>query len=333
MIQIIEKIPKKIPGESSLFVSFEYNAAIVAVIKTCTPAHYDKKSKVWEIPLTRLAKFVNGVYHIDEIDIKLKKQIPKNNIEYKLSKFKTNPYKYQQEGIQFGLNNDSFLLLDAPGLGKTLQMIYLAEELKKRDGIKHCLIVCGINTLKTNWEKEIKKHSKLDCVILGKKITKTGKVWYDGNKARTNQLKHKINEFFIITNIEALRDDEFLAALKNGPNAIDMVVVDEIHTCFVGSTQVIVDNEVHTIEEVVEKNIGTHILSHDFNIGIDDYKLIEDKHRYDYCGRIVTFRIQSEDGKEVELKVTPDHLIFTHNRGYVKAIDITEEDILEINCI
>ena len=52
---------------------------------------------------------------------------------YKLSKYKTKPFSYQEEGIQFGLNHDKWLLLDPPGLGKTLQLIYLAEELKKRE--------------------------------------------------------------------------------------------------------------------------------------------------------------------------------------------------------
>lgn len=231
MITIEEKATKRIPGESSLFVSFDYKPEIVAVLKTCTPNNFDKKTKVWEIPTTRLSKFVNMSYQYDDIELKLLKTKVKKTTKYPLSHFKTTPYKYQEEGIQFGLNNDNFLLLDAPGLGKTLQIIYLAEELKRTRGIKHCLIVCGINTLKTNWEKEIKKHSKLDCRILGKKITRNGKVCFEGNKVRTEELKHKIKEFFIITNIESLRDDAFLSALKNGPNTIDMVAVDEIHVC------------------------------------------------------------------------------------------------------
>lgn len=231
MITITEKVPKKIPGESSLFISFEYKPEIVAIMKTCTPCEFNKKEKVWEMPTTRLAKFVNQACIYDEIELKLKPTHITEDTVYSLSGFKTTPYKYQQEGIQYGLNHDTFLLLDAPGLGKTLQIIYLAEELKKREGIEHCLIVCGINTLKTNWEKEINKHSKLKCTILGKRITKSGKVVFEGNKARINQLNHRIKEFFIITNIESLRDNDFLVALKSGPNKIDMVAVDEIHTC------------------------------------------------------------------------------------------------------
>ena len=73
----------------------------------------------------------------------------------------------EEEGIQYGLNHDKWLLLDAPGLGKSLQLIYLAQEIKKRDSIEHCLIICGVNGLKYNWRKEIKKHSDEGAFILG----------------------------------------------------------------------------------------------------------------------------------------------------------------------
>ena len=48
------------------------------------------------------------------------------------------------------LNHYSWLLLDQPGLGKSKTIINLAEELKAQKGLKHCLIICGINTLKAN---------------------------------------------------------------------------------------------------------------------------------------------------------------------------------------
>ncbi len=219
------------PGTSSLFVSFDYNPEIVAVLKECTPLHYDKKTKVWEIPATRLSKLVNAVCKIDDVELKLQKTKNVDNEVFKLSKYKTNPYDYQLDGIQFGLNHDKWLLLDSPGLGKTLQMIYLAQELRKRDKLQHCLIVCGLNTLKTNWEKEIKKHSDMTCTILGKHVASTGTVTYGSVKDRVNQLKSKINEFFVITNIETLRDDEIVKQLKAGKNKFDMIILDECHVC------------------------------------------------------------------------------------------------------
>ena len=39
------------------------------------------------------------------------------------------------------LNNPNGLLQDPPGLGKTLQVIYLAEELKAQENYAHCLII------------------------------------------------------------------------------------------------------------------------------------------------------------------------------------------------
>ena len=111
----------------------------------------------------------------------------------------------------------------------TLQLIYLAQELKRRYGVQHCLVVCGINTLKTNWKSEIEKHSDLSCTILGQRINKKGKLVIDGVDKRVAQLKNPIDEFFTITNIETLRSDKIIEAINKGPNKFDMIIVDEAH--------------------------------------------------------------------------------------------------------
>ena len=81
-----------------------------------------------------------------------------------------------QQIINYGLQHSSWLLLDDQGLGKSLQVIYLAEELKRRGEIQHCFIICGVNSLKYNWASEIAKFSYLSYTILGKVTTKKGKV-------------------------------------------------------------------------------------------------------------------------------------------------------------
>ena len=230
MILIEEKTPSKIPGTTSLYITTPYNKDVLNVIKGCTPLNYNKKVNTWEMPTTRLAKFLNGVKGIDDIKIKLRKdKVVKEIPDIKLSNYKTKPYKYQEEGIQFGLKHPKWLLLDMPGLGKTLQIIYLAQELKKLKGIKHCLIVCGLNALKSNWEKEITKHSNLSCKILGKKVTKKGNISYGSIPERLAELKKPLKEFFLIVNIETLRDDKILKELKNGKNKFDMIALDECH--------------------------------------------------------------------------------------------------------
>lgn len=111
-------------------------------------------------------------------------------------------------------------------------MIYLAQELKRLGKIEHCFIICGINTLKINWKKEIEKHSNMTCRILGERINKKGKYIIGSVKDRLDDLKSDLKEDIIITNIETLRDDKIIKELtaKKPKNKFDMVVVDEIHT-------------------------------------------------------------------------------------------------------
>ena len=233
MIFIQENSTTKIPGTSSLYVTFDYNKELVDIIKQCTPVNFNSKTKVWEIPVTRLAKFVNQASFIDSLEIKLlKDKKEKSKPPSKLMKYKTKPYSYQEEGIRYGLDKkDSWLLLDSPGLGKTLQITYLAQELKHRYNIRHCLIICGLNTLKLNWEKEINKHSDLTCRILGKKVSSRGKVYYSSISERVKELKNGIDEFFVITNIETLRSNDIIKELRNEKNGFDMVALDEAHVC------------------------------------------------------------------------------------------------------
>ena len=231
MITIQERLPVKSPGVTSLFVSFTFNKAVVDELKLLETRYYDKDTKEWEIPVSCLSEFVDRACMYDTISLELMEDKPCNK-EFTLQEYQTTPFSYQVDGIQYGLNHDKWLLLDAPGLGKTLQLTYLAKELKERHNLKHCLIVCGINTLKTNWKREIEKHSDLTCRILGQRINRKGRLVVDGIQQRLEQLKSPIEEFFVITNIETLRDEKIVKALlKSTPNKFDMIVVDEIHTC------------------------------------------------------------------------------------------------------
>lgn len=230
MIHIYEKQTHKLPGITSLFVSFKYNKDLVDEIKLLENAIFDKDTKEWEIPISQLSSLVDRCCVYDDITLSVinEKEIP--IIDPVLKEYKTKPFKYQEDGIKYGLTHDSWLLLDPPGLGKTLQIIYTAMELKERYNLEHCLIICGINTLKTNWKNEIEKHSNLSCRILGQRINRNGKLVIDGIPKRLEQLNSKIDEFFVITNIETIRDSDIIKALqKSKPNKFDMIVTDEIH--------------------------------------------------------------------------------------------------------
>ena len=237
MITITESKTKKVPGITSVFVDFKYDEGIVEEIKSLPCKNYSKKSNKWEIPIIYLAELIDKLCVYDDIQLKLCNIKFEEEVEYKLSNYKTKPFEYQLEGIQYGLNHDTWLLLDPPGLGKSLQLIYLAEELKKRDKLKHCLIICGINTLKTNWQKEIKRHSKLDCKILGERTRKNGKKYIGNVEERLKDLKSNCSEFFLITNIETLRNDKIVKAINNPKNKINCIFCDEIHVCKSNTSQ------------------------------------------------------------------------------------------------
>lgn len=230
MIKLEEKQTKKLPGKTSIFVDFEYKAELVDVMHQVPNAIFHKKDKVWETPLTELSRVITFLHNYDDIDLIMLKDKPKQEDKvYSLLDYKTTPYDYQLDGIQFGLNHDKCLILDQPGLGKTIQCIYIAQERYAKGEIEHCLIVCGLNTLKFNWKKEIEQHSDLTAKILGERINKKGKLVVDGVDTRLQQLKEPIEEFFVITNIETLRDDRILKELNKGVNKFDMIVADEIH--------------------------------------------------------------------------------------------------------
>lgn len=239
MIRIEERVTKKLPGLSSLFISFDFNRKIVDELKLLNNSHFDPETKEWEVPATSLSELLDRLCIIDDITLKfLPTESHSDKVSVDPTNYKTTPFDYQIEGIEYGLNRDRWLLLDAPGLGKTLQLTYLAQELKEHRGVQHCLIICGINTLKTNWKAEIEKHSDLSCRILGQRINKKGRLVIDGVPARLKQLQSPIDEFFVITNVETLRDEKIIKALlKNKPNKFDMILFDEIHTCKSPSSQ------------------------------------------------------------------------------------------------
>lgn len=234
MIEIVERPSRKISGITSLFLIFQHNELIETNIKASGVNYYDKITHEWECPLFALSFLLDKLTYIDAINLVLyKERTTKQPLVQPILQHKTKPFSYQIEGITYGLNHNNWLLLDAPGLGKSLECIYLAEELKVQKGIEHCLVVCGINTLKTNWKKEILKHSSLDCIIIGEKFNKQGKLLSTtaSIKERIEQLDHPIKEFFIIVNVESLRDNKIIEAFNKGPNKIGMIVVDEIHKC------------------------------------------------------------------------------------------------------
>ena len=144
--------------------------------------------------------------------------------------FKAKPFPHQVDAVNYGLTSSGkWLLLDSMGLGKTLEIILYAETLKKRNLVDHCLIICGVDSLRQNWKNEIKKFSNLDCIVLGEKVSKKGNISYRPVNERIKQLKDPIQEFFVIVNAATIRSDKFVEAFKSSQNKFGLIAVDEAH--------------------------------------------------------------------------------------------------------
>lgn len=229
MIIIKEDKNIKISGNTSLFVTFPYRQEIVDAIKSDGAYYFHKKINTWEIPITSLANLLDKLVYFDDVSLILKEEQEEIKEVEIHTKFKTAPRDYQLDGIRYGLQHDKFLLLDEPGLGKTLITMYIAEELKEKEGLEHCLVICGLASLRTNWIKEINKHSKLNGMMLGARINRNNNLVWDGIPKRVEQLLNPIDEFFVVVNIETLRDERIVEAILNGPNKFDMMIIDEGH--------------------------------------------------------------------------------------------------------
>ena len=201
---------------------------------------YHPQWQEWEVPLI---KFNDVLNLLDEWDIEIVGDIPhdikkrleieeqmENGDDGKIA-FKTEPFQHQLDCYEFAKSHNRFILGDDQGLGKTKQSIDIA--VSRRHKFKHCLIVCCVNGLKWNWQDEVEKHSNEKSKIVGEYITRNGNRVIGSLKERTEELRRGCDEFFLITNIETLRDKGFRAVTKElcDSGEIGMVIVDEIHKC------------------------------------------------------------------------------------------------------
>lgn len=79
------------------------------------------------------------------------------------------------------------------------------------------------------------------------------------------------------------------------------------------------------IGDIVSLKIDCKVLSYNEDTGRKEYKKIL-KFEKNPPRKLV--KIKTKSGRE--FRCTYDHLVFTHNRGYVEAINLTKDDIIEV---
>ena len=241
MININIANSKKCNGDYSMFITFDYDQKIVDVIREFHSRAWDKEKKEWEVPFTKLGEFVTKLSDYDFditgefVTLEKPKAVTPNGF-----KFKTTPFQHQVDGFNYGLQYDRWLLGDEQGLGKTKQVIDIAVAKKLQKGYKHCLIICGVNGLKWNWLNEIHTHSDENGWILGQRY-KNRKLVIGSNTDKLYDLTHldAISDYFLITNVESMRDESIVAQIAKYAKSkeIGIVAIDEVHKCKNPSSQ------------------------------------------------------------------------------------------------
>lgn len=252
MIQIKIDEPLKLKNnilvKMSAFVSFDYDADVVSYIKQMSTRIYNSETHTWEMPVQNIIglcnKFTNhdiqisGMYK--DLSDKVGTEIPLGYV------FKTKPFSHQLDGVRFGLAKKKFLLCDDQGLGKTKQIIDWVGCLNVTDKINKVLIVCGVNSLKYNWQSEIGIHSNESGWVLGTRFRKTtGKAYEGSTQDKLYDLNNLPNCKFIITNIETLR----AGSQKVGKKYIFPIAEKIRELCDAGIISVIAFDECHKSKE------------------------------------------------------------------------------------
>ena len=241
----VEKLGKGTYFEDAYKISFKYDPTTLAKVKELAQRRYLPEEKAWEIPSHELPNLVekiglnnisaeeNLVGALNTQEIEDKREATSKRLEGVKPiidfDFKTKPLPHQIEAFNYGIERNMLLIGDEQGLGKTKESIDITVARKQE--LKKCLIVCGVNSVKYNWEKEISIHSKegvamIDGKTMDIRVSQLMR-WYDGA------------EYYGIINIESLRSEKIQDALYVGikNDIIGAIIVDEIHKAKNGSSQ------------------------------------------------------------------------------------------------
>lgn len=239
MIKLKFDFPQKLNYKQSLYIKGDYNSNILDVIHSFQTRYYHRNSKLWECKIDYFPIILDKLKFED---IQICGEVPKKFEKYlKMLDIydeqdadylsRTKPFEHQMDSFKYALTHNKFLLGDEQGLGKTKQALDIAVARKHK--MRHCLIVCGVNNLKWNWYKEVEIHTNEKAHILGSRVNRKGKTVIGSSAERLADLKQIHDEYFLITNIETLRDKSIQSQIKKmcSDGIIGMTIIDEIHKC------------------------------------------------------------------------------------------------------
>ena len=189
-----------VQNEKVYEISFQYDAVLIALVKSVPGRAWIPNAKMWTIPVENLGFLINAINgtkyesllnlvseeHINEnATVESTDQIPDvdlSSIPFYVKEGAT-PFQHQYDFMKWAIarqrsgNMHGFILADEMGLAKSCESINLALYNKRTYGFNHCLIICCINSSKYNWYDEVTTHLRgiEDAYILGSRIMKRKK--------------------------------------------------------------------------------------------------------------------------------------------------------------
>lgn len=237
--------------EKNYFLQFKYHPLMVDVVKRIPGRKFDGKLNMWVIPksLYPPGKYTQKAY-VDifanwavkygyEKSVQKGAQASRPDVHYTLPPMpellsphglKIEPFPYQKQGIAYALQKKRCFFGDQPGLGKTLQAIGTSFIAKTWP----VLVICPAS-LKINWQREWKKFTGKDAIILD-----------DRNKNNWHRYYEMGCCDVFITNYESLKKffvEDFAGGvtrsikLKPVASLFKCVIIDESHRCKSSKTQ------------------------------------------------------------------------------------------------
>ena len=237
--------------EKNYFVQFRYHPIMVDVVKRIPGRKFDGKLNMWVIPKSYFppGKYTQKAYvdifaswavnHGYENSVQKGTQASRPDVHYTLPPMpdllsphglKVEPFPYQKQGIAYALQKKRCFFGDQPGLGKTLQAIGTAFIAKSWP----VLVICPAS-LKINWQREWKKFTGKDAIILDDRNKNN---WY-------RYFEMGCCDVFI-TNYESLKKffvEDFAGGvtrsirLKPEADLFKCIIIDESHRCKSSKTQ------------------------------------------------------------------------------------------------
>lgn len=243
------------------------------------------------------------------IDIDDKRHKPSNDLILKwYSKPKFEDRYYQNEMVNLGVEAGRGVFESAVGTGKSWVMARILKDLS---------VVSLIVVPSTG---------------LSEQIYNDFKVWFGSNNIEMVDTKKvrsgKCLKPIRIITIQSMASLQKSGELQHLVGDVNAIFVDEIHHCLLGNTYIKTEDGIKTIKEIVTNKYSGKVLSFNNKTNTYEYKKVINWFSYDAPSDLIEI-IYKYRGRNRILKCTENHKVWTTNRGYVEAKDLTiNDDIL-----